>query len=224
MDSLEEAAEISSIQEGTDVLFLNDVPMELRYQFAESIYNGMAHNVFLFNNRDKNLIADVIPKLTPLRVKKGEYVYKKGQHAHKVYILFKGRVHFMSGSNCIFRQFIEGSYFGEIEIFKNIPRQFAVKAAEECELMELSRDNFALILKDFPELEIDILRIALERDIRFKKARRKIRKFDELQSYKQFWQVSEEDKKKPFLEEFKKEIMEIYEANRKNKGGDKKGS
>lgn len=166
----------------------------------------------------------MIPKLTPLRVKKGEYVYKKGQHAHKVYILFKGRVHFMSGSNCIFRQFIEGSYFGEIEIFKNIPRQFAVKAAEECELMELSRDNFALILKDFPELEIDILRIALERDIRFKKARRKIRKFDELQSYKQFWQVSEEDKKKPFLDEFKKEIMEICEANTKNRGGDRRGS
>ena len=217
MDSQEEAAELSAVQEGTDVLFLNDVPMELRYQFAESIYNGMAHNVFLFNNRDKNLIADVIPKLTPQRVKKGEYVYKKGQHAHKVYILFKGRVHFMSGSNCIFRQFIEGSYFGEIEIFKNIPRQFAVKAAEDCELMELSRDNFAQILKDFPELEIDILRIALERDIRFKKARRKIRKFDELQSYKKFWEVNEEDKKKPFQEKFKKEINDFYESNKEKK-------
>ena len=163
--------------------------MELRYQFAESIYNGIAHNVFLFNNRDKNLIADVVPKLLPLIVKKGDYVYKKGQHAHSLFILFEGRVQFMNGNNSVFREFVEGSYFGEIEIFKNIPRyfpcnyklliirQFSVRASKDCELMELSRDNFGSILKDFPELEIDIIRIALERDIRFKKARYKVMSF-----------------------------------------------
>ena len=125
--------------------------MELRYKFSENIYDGMIHNIFLFKNRDKNLIADVIPKLVPLKVKKGDYIYKKGMQSNSVFILFRGRVVFTTPRNSIFRHFVEGSYFGEIEIFKNCTRQFSVLAIKECELMELSRENFYTIMKDFPE-------------------------------------------------------------------------
>ena len=57
----------------------------------------------------------------------------------------------------------------------------------ECELMELNRESFYTILKDFPELEIDVVRIALERDIRFKQAMNKIAALDELLHYEKFW-------------------------------------
>ena len=130
--------------------------------------------------------------------------------SNSVFILFRGRVVFTTPRNSIFRHFVEGSYFGEIEIFKNSTRQFSVLAISECELMELSRENFYTIMKDFPELEIDVVRIALERDIRFKQAINKISALDELLHYEKFWKATTSI---DYMNEFKEGVNKIVQSN-----------
>ena len=139
MVSLENAQEMELLKSKNDAKFLSDVPARLRFKVTENIYDGIAHSVYLFKDRDNDLIADLIPKLSPLKIKKGDLIYKKNSHATKLYILFKGRAVCLFGNDSVFREYPVGSYFGEIEIFKNIPRLYSVLATEECELMVLDR-------------------------------------------------------------------------------------
>jgi len=51
----------------------------------------------------------------------GEYVYKEDSYADEMYFLLKGRVNYVVTLHAIvFKSYIKGSYFGEVEIISNI--------------------------------------------------------------------------------------------------------
>jgi CRP-like cAMP-binding protein len=103
----------------------------------------------LFKNRDKNLIADIIPKLAPLKIKKGYFIYHKNEIPNKIYILFKGRVAVMYDNKTVMKMYGQGAYFGEIEIFKNTVREYSLRTLEDCELMIWNKDEFLGVLQHF---------------------------------------------------------------------------
>ena len=56
------------------------------------------------------------------KIRTGELIYKKNEYPSHIYFLLKGRIGFFNDSNKIFKCYVEGSYFGEIEIFKSYLR------------------------------------------------------------------------------------------------------
>ena len=76
----------------------------------------------MFNNLDINFVAQIIPYIKMQKIRTGELIYKKNEYPSHIYFLLKGRIGFFNDSNKIFKCYVEGSYFGEIEIFKSYLR------------------------------------------------------------------------------------------------------
>lgn len=79
-------------------------------------------------------------------------IYKKNEYPSFIYFILKGRVGFFNNSNKLFKKYVEGSYFGEIEIFKSCLRQYKTKVIDKVELLLLPRENFIKEIKNFPEI------------------------------------------------------------------------
>ena len=176
MESLEDAVEVEKINKINKADFLSDVPANLRFKVTENIYDGVANKVLIFKDRDPDLVSNLIPKMTPMKIKKNEFVYKKGQFPTSIFLLFSGRVVEMdNGIN--FREYSVGSYFGETEILKNCPRKFSIKTLEDCQLMAIERNDLLNTAKYYPELKIDLISCAIVKEIKTMQTLRKVAAF-----------------------------------------------
>ena len=102
--------------------------------------------------------------------KKGDIIYKKNDYPGYIYFLLKGRVGLFNDSNKIFKIYVEGSYFGEIEIYKSCLRQHKVRALEETRVLILPKDCYLNEIKHFPKISEGIHYRAIERDLINKKS------------------------------------------------------
>lgn len=50
-----------------------------------------------FKNKDYVFLANFVPLLYPLKLKKGEYAYKIGEYPNYLYFLYDGRINLVSG-------------------------------------------------------------------------------------------------------------------------------
>ena len=156
------------------VEFLSDVPIFLRKAAIQNIHNGIANTVDLFKNRDPNILARMIPKLSPLSVKKGGTIYKKEQFASHIFILFSGRVVLLNKNGTQLKVFVEGSYFGEYEVFLQVPRKYTVVALEDSLIMRVERSDFMHLLQFYPELKKDVLITTVVRQMQLKQTLHKV--------------------------------------------------
>ena len=95
--------------------------------------------------------------------------YQKDEQPSFVYFIFSGKVGFFNKLYKLFRIYIKGSYFGEIEIFKSCSRQYYVNALTETDVLLLPKDIFMAQLKNFSKEEEIMYIRAIERDIINKK-------------------------------------------------------
>ena len=173
IESLEDANEAAQLNKISRADFLSDVPTYLRYKVTENIFNGVATKVLIFENRDPDFVSHMVPKMVSLKVKRNEYVYKKGQFSSAIYLLFSGRVGEMDDQVCI-REYAMGSCFGQIEILLNLPRLSSIKATEDTHLMLIERSDINNAMKVFPELKIDLSISAIIKLMRTKQTLHKV--------------------------------------------------
>jgi CRP-like cAMP-binding protein len=147
---------------------LNDLPVYLRTQLLIIIYQKMLENNVFFENKPPYFVAWVAPLLKPLRVDKGEYIYKAGELATEMYFLVSGEVAMViqKGEVSIpFLQMFDGYYFGEIDLLFTESKQhmYSIRAMTKCELLTLSKIDFEIMLRQFETEALDILSRAKER-------------------------------------------------------------
>lgn len=81
------------------------------------------------------------------KITKEDIVYSKGNLANKVYFILKGKILMVSEDyhNLPIALYEEGSFFGEIEVFKNLKRCFTCIAADNLELLAMEKADFKKI-------------------------------------------------------------------------------
>jgi hypothetical protein len=120
--------------------FFKDIPIDLKFEIAEIMHRGVIHKLSFFKNKDSVFIANIVPLLEPLKVSKGEIIYRTGEYPISVYFLISGRVNIVVGANMLnLKSYVQGSYFGEIEILANTTRQSTIRAEVDCDLLTLNR-------------------------------------------------------------------------------------
>ena len=184
IDSLEVAHEASKIDSASSAEFLNDVPIHLRVKLTENIYSGVANKIHFLKNAGPELISYLIPKLVSLKVKKNEYVYKKGQFSSALYLLFSGRVGEVDRDVC-FREYGPASYFGEVEILSNVPRKFAARALEDTHLLLLTRADLEHSLQVFSDFKIQLLTSSIIKEMRTKHTLEKVVPCNPVETYEE---------------------------------------
>ncbi len=120
--------------------FFRDIPIDLKYEIAEIMHRGVIHKLSFFKNKDNVFIANIVPLLEPLKVGKGEIIYRTGEYPISIYFLISGRVNIVVGANMLnLKTYVQGCYFGEIEILNNTTRQSTIRAEFDCDLLTLNR-------------------------------------------------------------------------------------
>lgn len=165
---------------------LDEIPVDLKFEMATCLIGNMKAHIPFFSKKDKVFLANFIPLLTPLNVLIGEYVYKKNEYPSLFYILLKGRVNLISGK-LVYKTIIEGSYFGEIEIFQNSSRICTLQAAEYLDLLMLTRQSFEQVMKTFPDIEAEMRETAMEKLRRIKQSEQKVKPFLTIPKSAPFW-------------------------------------
>lgn len=122
--------------------------------------------------------------LSSLKANAGEILFERGQYPNTVYFILKGRVGLIEGSDkVVFKSFVPGGYFGEIEIFAkslrsvcsmiipNLPitsRSTTAQALSSCEFLTINRHEFEMILRNFPDIKKSLVAVSQEKQNRIK--------------------------------------------------------
>lgn len=167
LEFLEEGSSLPKGEESLD--FLADVSVNLTYDLAKHIHRDLIERVLVFRNKDTNFVAQLIPHISTRRFRAGEVVYNAHEYPLFVYFLTSGKVGFSEESSRVFKMFVQGSYFGEVEIFKSCLRNFRATAMTDCTTLLLPRKNFVEELQNFPDIFEELLLTAIKRDILNKK-------------------------------------------------------
>ena len=64
---------------GEMIAFVEELPHKLRIELAFRIYQKTLSSIHFFRNKPKDFYAFVGPRLRPIRLKRGQYIYKQGE-------------------------------------------------------------------------------------------------------------------------------------------------
>ncbi|KAF0241547.1 MAG: hypothetical protein FD180_4374, partial [Planctomycetota bacterium] len=105
--------------------------------------------------------------LTSQLFAKNEIICRQGDEGSTFYIIRTGRVSVrlkqMDSGETEVAQLASGAYFGEMSLLTGEPRSSTVKAAEDCELLCLDRESFAVLLRDNPPIAATISEVIAQR-------------------------------------------------------------
>ena len=142
----------------------NELPRNLRYEIASRMYSNAVTKLVFFKGRSKSFIVNVMPFLTPHMFVDGHKVYQVGDFADEMYFILSGRIMYVYGKKSfVYKSYLKGSYFGEIEIIEKIPRLDQAVTFGRCDLLVLSKDVLIEQMDNFPIEAKSIKRIAKSR-------------------------------------------------------------
>ena len=98
----------------------------------------------------------------------GDYICRKGDVGHEMYIIHRGKVEVVSADGCeVFATLEPGFYFGEISLLNIGPfgnrRTSNVRSVGFSELFVITKQDLNNILGEYPETKVKIVALANER-------------------------------------------------------------
>src|SRR5918992_3894055 len=109
--------------------------------------------------RKLKLLAFTSERLT---FEPGQILFEQGAEGDAAYVIIDGRADIVveapSGPTSLAR--VEcNAIVGEIAILGDVPRTATVKALTRLETLRISKDQFLKLLREFPEIAVEIMRV-----------------------------------------------------------------
>ena len=156
--------------------------------------SGFINNRF-FKGMNTSSRLDILQKRHTIHLNKGEYVYYSDQIANNgidwwllVYIILSGRVNAVIGRGMTVKSFVQGSYFGDFEMFSNERRIFSTRAEEDCTLVYFEKDYLVSKFGAHPQSYLAFFKRTLQRYYRYKMSKMKADPFAKLSIGELFWE------------------------------------
>ncbi|MCO4744669.1 MAG: cyclic nucleotide-binding domain-containing protein [Proteobacteria bacterium] len=110
----------------------------------------------LFTHCSERELREIASSTTPRRFHKGQSLFREGDPGTELFLLISGTVDIeRGGSRIVTLQ--PGSNFGEMAMLDEPTRSAGAIAAEDCELLVISREAFFAMLRSNPMLAVKIL-------------------------------------------------------------------
>ena len=134
-------------------LILKDLPSNIREKIMNHVNIGICKGIDFFKDKPHNFVNSIIRHLQLCSYTHKEILYEEHDLPEEVYFIKSGRVLLNIQTDLVFRIFLQGSYFGEIEIFEDTDRQSsAIVGSKVAEIYTLHKNDFLKILKSFPDI------------------------------------------------------------------------
>eukprot|EP01043_Picozoa_sp_COSAG02_P029102 COSAG02_NODE_1796_length_10904_cov_23.136603_11_plen_1012_part_00 len=152
---------------------LNSLPPVLAQELMEAMYKDIVDTVPLFAGLDTEIISKLCVTLRPYQALANEYVYKQGEIGKELYIILLGKVE-MSRDMHRLGVLGAGSFFGDEVIRRDknigsgvesrpIKRERSARAVENCDLAFLTKQDVAIVARDYPTMEVRLRNLANRR-------------------------------------------------------------
>jgi CRP/FNR family transcriptional regulator, cyclic AMP receptor protein len=116
-----------------------------------------------FSELDKRIVDHLIPHAITRKVKRGTFLFRKGDIGTNLYAVCAGAVRVSApsdeGKDAVFNLIVPGEIFGEIAFLDGGPRTADAIMIDSGELMVIERRDFMPLLHDYPELALRLLEI-----------------------------------------------------------------
>ncbi|XP_055070837.2 cyclic nucleotide-gated channel alpha-4 [Misgurnus anguillicaudatus] len=136
---------------------LQHLPITLQTATAVSVHLPTLSKVTIFQNCENSLLEQLVLKLRPQVYSPGEYVCKKGDVGHEMYIIKEGKLAVVADDGVTqFAVLGDGNFFGEISILnikgnKSGNRRTAnIRSIGYSDLFSLSKEDLTETLLEFP--------------------------------------------------------------------------
>uniref|UniRef100_A0A3Q3DS93 Cyclic nucleotide gated channel subunit alpha 4 n=1 Tax=Hippocampus comes TaxID=109280 RepID=A0A3Q3DS93_HIPCM len=136
---------------------LQQLPVHLRTEIAVSVHLPTLSKVTIFQSCEKSLLEELVLKLTSQVFSPGEYVCRKGDVGHEMYIIKEGKLAVVADDGITeFAVLGEGNFFGEISILnikgnKSGNRRTAnIRSIGYSDLFSLSKEDLTDVLSEYP--------------------------------------------------------------------------
>ncbi|CAL8320778.1 unnamed protein product [Merluccius merluccius] len=136
---------------------LKQLPVQLQTEIAVSVHLPTLSKVTIFQSCEKSLLEELVLKLTPQVYSPGEYVCKKGDVGHEMYIIKEGKLAVVADDGVTqYAVLSDGNFFGEISILnikgnKSGNRRTAnIRSIGHSDLFSLSKEDLGVVLSEFP--------------------------------------------------------------------------
>ena len=136
--------------------------------FAEEIHRrefvvtwGMLARVPLFSSLDASEIAEVMRYLRSQTIPAGTLIVRKGEEARCMYFVAAGEVEVEAASGQL--RLGEGSFFGEMALLRNLPRNANIRSISPVKLLVLDGVDLRSIMERNPEIRRRIEAVMAER-------------------------------------------------------------
>lgn len=146
---------------------LKELPASLRTEISLHMYKKIVEKVSFFQDKDPGFISYIVPTLKHISFKSGELMFTEGDYSDEVYFIVNGRVNLKASNNVTFKTYVQGSYFGEVEILENSLRSYTVQVASpRAELLAMSKAMFWSMMEEFPQVAQEVIETARLRNFK----------------------------------------------------------
>lgn len=144
---------------------LGNLPLFLAAELSLFMHHRLVAEVSFFQDKEPFFISEVFALLQVSALEEGKTVYKESSFPSEVYFLRKGRVDLLQQES-VFVTYVQGSYFGELEMLWRTPRTSTARTQCATELLVLPKDHFLRVLDKYPTVRSEVLEIAHIRQAR----------------------------------------------------------
>mmetsp|Transcript_28857 Transcript_28857/g.51417 ORF Transcript_28857/g.51417 Transcript_28857/m.51417 type:complete len:601 (+) Transcript_28857:635-2437(+) len=157
-------AETVTLDDKQRQMLLLQMPKNLRFEIAMTMHGSAASKIDFIKSQKSAFVASIVPLMQFLVRRIDEYIYKKGDYAEEMYFVATGRVNYLfAQTGTVLKTIVTGSYFGEIEMLGQVPREYSTITECYCEFLTMGRQLFDVMLKNYPGVAKSLKDIADER-------------------------------------------------------------
>ncbi len=101
-----------------------------------------------------------------LTFEKGDILFRQNDPAYEAYVVLSGTAEVIveiNGSEMVVASLEKNAIVGEIAILSDVARTATVRAATELETLCIEKEQMLKLLKEFPSMAIDVMRVLAER-------------------------------------------------------------
>jgi len=123
-------------------------------------HTALLGSINLFESLQPDDLSALSGKLKEATFKSGDVIFEQGASGGSLYLIREGAVDISHGAGkhaLRLATLVPGQYFGELSLFDGEPRSATARAARECILLELERDDFIQFTSKHPEAAIPIM-------------------------------------------------------------------
>ncbi|XP_055810942.1 potassium channel SKOR-like [Solanum dulcamara] len=135
----------------TDGAVLQDLPISIRAQISQTLYQSCIENIPLFRECSAEFISQIVTRVREEFFLPGEVIMEQGHVVDQLYFVCHGVLEEVGigedGSQETVALLEPNSSFGEISILCNISQPYTVRVCELCRLIRIDKQSFSNILE-----------------------------------------------------------------------------